>query len=230
MSAAFAPLPGRGRVPTAGPMQVWSDALLESKVQAEVATPTGAVVIRSADPLARRALASALSFAGIEDVAEAVVPDRGDVVLYDDGPAPTGGPLRPSPQADEPWIALVASGARARHALGGGFRGVLGRDAAPEVLVAAICAARQGLVTIDPRFAAEVLPQPVTTAPLMLTPREHQVLELVAEGLSNKEIGAQLGVSQHTAKFHVTALLDKLGAETRTEAVVLAARFGLIDL
>lgn len=212
-------------------MQVWSDALLESKVRAEVDVSAGAVVIRSADPLARRALTSALSFAGIDGIADVVVPDRGDVVLYDDGPAPIGGALKPSPLADEPWLALVASATRARHALGGGFRGALGRDATPEVLAAAIHATRQGLVTIDPRFAGELLPQQVTTAaPLTLTPREHQVLELVAEGLSNKEIGAQLGVSPHTAKFHVTALLDKLGAETRTEAVVLAARFGLIDL
>ncbi len=56
------------------------------------------------------------------------------------------------------------------------------------------------------------------------------MLELLAEGLSNKEIASQLGVSPHTAKFHVTALLDKFGAETRTEAVVLAARAGLLAL
>ena len=76
-----------------------------------------------------------------------------------------------------------------------------------------------------------MLPTPTTAAaPLTLTPREHQVLELLAEGLSNKEIASQLGVSPHTAKFHVTALLDKFGAETRTEAVVLAARAGLLAL
>ena len=126
---------------------------------------------------------------------------------------------------------IGASGSRARAALGGGFRGVLGRDATPEVLAAAIEGLRHGIVTIDQRFAADVLPAPTTSvAPLTLTPRENQVLELLAEGLSNKEIGAQLGVSPHTAKFHVTALLDKFGAETRTEAVVLAARAGLLAL
>ena len=56
------------------------------------------------------------------------------------------------------------------------------------------------------------------------------MLDLVAEGLSNREIGDVLGVSNSTAKFHVRAILAKLGAQTRTEAVVLAARSGLLDL
>jgi two-component system nitrate/nitrite response regulator NarL len=56
------------------------------------------------------------------------------------------------------------------------------------------------------------------------------VLELLAEGLSNRLIAARLGISEHTAKFHVNAILDKLGAETRTEAVVLAARSGVLSL
>lgn len=235
-------------------MQVWTDDALEARlpptasgaaalpsslaaadvVRSGDAVRSAAVSIRGADPLARRALANALAFAGFEDVHDGAVVSLAapaDVVLYDDGPAPPPGALRPTPDAEEPWLALVASGPRAKAALANGFRGALGRDAAPEVLAAAIGALRHGLVTIDPRFAAETLPAPAPAiAPLALTPREHQVLELLAEGLSNKEIGAQLGVSPHTAKFHVTALLDKLGAETRTEAVVLAARSGLLDL
>jgi DNA-binding CsgD family transcriptional regulator len=225
-------------------MQVWDDSALDSRVRAKVAesdalteadaATTGSILILSADPLARRALAAALEFAGLGD--ELITDEHAGerevaLVLYDDVPTPPPGPLRPEPESEEPWLALVASGSRAKAALSGGFLGVLGRDATPETLAAGIEALRHGLVAIDPRFSAEVLPQSTFSGPpLALTPREHQVLELLAEGLSNKEIGSQLGVSPHTAKFHVTALLDKFGAETRTEAVVLAARSGLIDL
>ncbi|MFO0747993.1 MAG: response regulator transcription factor [Myxococcota bacterium] len=190
------------------------------------------VALIGSDPLARRALAASL---GVEDVSVAEVgpgemaPESVEVVLFDDGPSGVG-MLRPAPDAPQPWLALVSSGPRARAAMSGGFRGAIGRDASPETLVAAIGALRQGLVTIDERFAGDLLPAHVTHEPLALTPREREVLELLAEGLSNKEIAAQLGVSPHTAKFHVTALLDKLGAETRTEAVVLAARAGLLTL
>jgi two-component system, NarL family, nitrate/nitrite response regulator NarL len=65
---------------------------------------------------------------------------------------------------------------------------------------------------------------------LALTPREAEVLNLLAEGLSNKLVADRLKISEHTAKFHVNAILTKLGAETRTEAVVLAARRGLLML
>ncbi|MCC6624421.1 MAG: response regulator transcription factor [Deltaproteobacteria bacterium] len=224
-------------------MQIWNDGALEARVGlAEVIRTDdgsldspGAIAILGADPLARRALAAALGFVGLADEVTRGSAGAGapgvDVVVYDDGATPSAGVLRAPSERDARWLALVSSGARARAALSGGFMGALGRDATPEVLAAAIAGLRQGLVTIDPRFSGDVLPTPAPlVAPLALTPREGQVLELLAEGLSNKEIGAQLGVSPHTAKFHVTALLDKLGAETRTEAVVLAARAGLLDL
>ena len=63
-----------------------------------------------------------------------------------------------------------------------------------------------------------------------LTPREGQVLGLLAEGLSNRAIATRLGISELTAKFHVNAILGKLGAETRSEAIVLAVRLGLVAL
>jgi DNA-binding NarL/FixJ family response regulator len=63
-----------------------------------------------------------------------------------------------------------------------------------------------------------------------LTDRELQVLSRLAEGLSNKQIAARLGISEHTAKFHVNAILGKLGVQSRTEAVVRAARLGLLML
>jgi len=63
-----------------------------------------------------------------------------------------------------------------------------------------------------------------------LTPREHDVLELVAEGLSNKAIGVRLGISDQTVKFHVASICGKLGVANRTEAVRKALRRGLITL
>ncbi|HTN52694.1 MAG TPA: helix-turn-helix transcriptional regulator, partial [Anaeromyxobacter sp.] len=75
-------------------------------------------------------------------------------------------------------------------------------------------------------------PGPPPLSPLVepLTPREAEVLSLLAEGLSNRAIAARLGISEHTAKFHVGAVLGKLGAESRSEAVSLAARLGLVVL
>ncbi|HXN41970.1 MAG TPA: response regulator transcription factor, partial [Myxococcaceae bacterium] len=61
-----------------------------------------------------------------------------------------------------------------------------------------------------------------------LTPRETEVLQLLSRALSNKEIAQRLGITEHTAKFHVNSILGKLGAQSRTEAVVKAARRGLV--
>ena len=71
---------------------------------------------------------------------------------------------------------------------------------------------------------------PVEPADIDLTPRERDVLVLMAEGASNKAITRQLGISVHTAKFHVGSLLDKLDATGRTDAVAHAARIGVIHL
>ena len=63
-----------------------------------------------------------------------------------------------------------------------------------------------------------------------LTPREFEVLRLVAEGLHNREIAARLGVTEHTVKFHLGAIFGKLGATTRTEAVQKGLRLGVIEI
>ena len=63
-----------------------------------------------------------------------------------------------------------------------------------------------------------------------LTPREKEVLQFIALGLANKTIAGRLGISEHTVKFHVASLLSKLGAASRTEAVLLGARRGLVVL
>jgi DNA-binding NarL/FixJ family response regulator len=92
------------------------------------------------------------------------------------------------------------------------------------------------IAVIEPDFVAaligEVEPPGDAGQPLVepLTPRELEVLRLMAEGLPNKGIAQRLEISEHTVKFHVNAILGKLGVESRTEAVVRATRLGLILL
>ena len=109
--------------------------------------------------------------------------------------------------------------------------GLLLRDSGPDQLGAALNAAALGLLVFDPALAA--LPVSDTLSePLLenLTPREMEVLQLLAEGLANKMIAQRLGISEHTVKFHVNAILGKFNAQSRTEAVVRATRLGLIFL
>ena len=110
--------------------------------------------------------------------------------------------------------------------------GLISPDAPPEELSAAIVAVAQGLVvlprTLTGRLlrgheAVEELAEPLTT-------REREVLGLLGRGLSNKMIARDLRISEHTVKFHVSSIYAKLGAASRTEAVGLGARLGLISL
>ncbi len=115
--------------------------------------------------------------------------------------------------------------------------GVAMLDREPPVtnLVAALQSAAGGLCTLSPTHLASLVdPAGNVNAPLSvewiepLTPRELQILRMLSEGLANRAIGAQLEISEHTAKFHVGQILAKLGAESRTEAVTIAIRRGLI--
>ena len=115
--------------------------------------------------------------------------------------------------------------------------GLLARDASPERIVAAVRAEAAGLTVLDHEVATATLSLPGAAAPLPLadtldelTAREREVLTLVAVGLTNKAIAQRLGISDHTVKFHVAAVLAKLGAESRTEAVHRAVRRGLLTL
>ena len=110
-----------------------------------------------------------------------------------------------------------------------GVRAVLPNDASPAQIIAAVFAAAAGLAVVPAEDAHAFVPDArdgVDAEPL--TPRETQVLEMLAEGLSNKEIAGRLGISDHTAKFHVNSILSKLHAGTRTEAVMRGIRRGLI--
>lgn len=100
-------------------------------------------------------------------------------------------------------------------------------------LAAAVRAVAQGLTVVAPGLLAahdyQSAPIP-STASDILTPREREVLALVANGLPNKAIARELGISEHTAKFHVGSVLGKLGAASRAEAVMLATRRGLLSV
>jgi two-component system, NarL family, nitrate/nitrite response regulator NarL len=113
--------------------------------------------------------------------------------------------------------------------------GVLSRDASMERIVASVRAVAAGLVVFEPQLASSfgsraVGPLPGGADLEDLTAREREVLTFVATGLTNKAIAQRLAISDHTVKFHVAAILAKLGAESRTEAVHLAARRGLLTL
>lgn len=125
-----------------------------------------------------------------------------------------------------------------------GARAVLPTAAAAATVSAAVVAAAAGLVTLPARDAAALLAAGDTRSAVptastargasggaaALSAREREVLALMAEGLANKQIAPRLGISEHTVKAHVAAVFGKLGVGTRAEAVVTAARRGLLML
>lgn len=116
------------------------------------------------------------------------------------------------------------------HLWHSGVRAVLPRDAPAAQIVAAIHAAASGLVVLPVDAAAAALPAPAEQLGEPLTARELEVLDMLAEGLSNKLIAHRLAISEHTAKFHVNSILAKLNAGSRTEAVMRGVRLGLVKI
>jgi len=114
-----------------------------------------------------------------------------------------------------------------------GVRGVLPATATASQIAAAVVAAAVGLTVLSPtEMESQIPPQPkekdLEALPESLTPRETEVLQLLADGLGNKQIAARLQLSEHTVKFHVASIFGKLGAASRTEAVTLGIRRGLV--
>jgi DNA-binding NarL/FixJ family response regulator len=114
---------------------------------------------------------------------------------------------------------------------------ILPRDAPMDELQTTVLAAAHGLDALPVALAERMLSQPAPVEALNptpldepLTPREREVLDLLAEGLSNKLIARRLQISEHTVKFHVSSIYAKLSASSRTEAVSQGARRGLITL
>ncbi len=115
--------------------------------------------------------------------------------------------------------------------------GLLPLDATAEELIASVIAVHEGLLVGSPPLLGSALNRSWDAAGGMgeasfesLTERETQVLQLLAQGLANKQIAISLGISEHTVKFHVSSLYGKLGATNRTEAVRLGIQSGLILL
>ncbi len=169
----------------------------------------------------------------VESWLEALRPTNGVVLMGAEGRAPGRGVNR------QDVARLLAGVANAAEAHTVGF-GAIPREATPDEIVAALNAVAAGLIALDRRIAsgaltaAERAPAPVVAtlnpADDMLTSREMDVLQLLAQGLPNKIIANRLHISEHTAKFHVSSIMTKLGAASRTEAVTLAARRGLLTL
>lgn len=118
-----------------------------------------------------------------------------------------------------------------------GVQGVLPRSATAEEIVPTVVAAAAGLVVLHADVFDSLVsilpsnPRTLPTSPVQaLTPREIEVLGMLAEGLGNKGIARRLSISEHTVKFHVSSIFTKLNASSRTEAVTLGARQGLIML
>lgn len=174
-------------------------------------------------------LSSVRKFEGADDEVLLVDLDGEDLVSLSDDPEIL---TRPS-------VVLLAGaeGNRAGDALRRGVRAVLPRAASGEEIIAAIAAVAAGLIVVHPDIA-DVLPgwwnadERLTLAPSTehLTQREIEVLAMLAEGAANKEIARRLGISDHTVKFHVGSILSKLDAASRTEAVTIGIRRGLIML
>ena len=118
-----------------------------------------------------------------------------------------------------------------------GVRAMLSRESDSDEILSAIYAAYDGLVLLSTpaaeSLAAVYGDHPLEVEPELseeITSRETEVLRMLAEGLVNKDIATRLGISEHTVKFHISSILDKLGASTRTEAVTLGIRRGLIPI
>ncbi len=196
------------------------------------------VLVVSDDPLARGGLLALLGADPTITVAASSGSDSVDptmivdAILWDLGPSPDQAG-EPENVGEHPTLALVGDPAAARTARAAGATGVLGRALDGPKLVAGLHAVAAGLVVVTPELAQAALGEEreVDDAGLEpLTGREQEVIALLAEGLANRDVALALDISESTAKFHVRSILSKLGAATRTEAVVRAMRAGLLDL
>ena len=209
------------------------------------------VFIVAASPLIRAGLQSMLaeshvdvagSVADFETISGQIVDVEPDVVLIEmaaDAHEDLLSALEDAEIAREYAVVVLSEQPRAdwlSKMLRRGVRAVLPRDVTPEQLRAALEAAAAGLVVVHPSEVSAVLPAPAALSspggelPEPLTPREREVLQMISAGLGNKEIAGRMSISEHTVKFHVASILGKLGASTRTEAVSIGIRHGLVLL
>ncbi|MBI4329068.1 MAG: response regulator transcription factor [Chloroflexi bacterium] len=203
------------------------------------------VLVVADDALARAGLATVLSsqpglavvgqVASDTDLPAQLEVYRPDVLVWDAGwnPAPSLDRMSDMRDTVPPILALLPGEAYAGEALIAGAHGLFSRDTGAPTLAAAAAAVARGALVIDPTLAGALLApreRPSTSPAVSLTPRELEVLGLLVEGAPNKTIAQKLGISENTVKFHVNAILGKLGAQSRTEAVIRATRLGLIHI
>jgi two-component system nitrate/nitrite response regulator NarL len=203
------------------------------------------VLIIAQDPLARAGLGTLLSdqtnctvvgqVAGDTDFLAELDIYQPDVAVWDLGwdPQTMLDHLAELSETELPIVALLTDEVHVTEAWSAGARGLLPRDVDPHQLATALLPVAQGLAVIEPEWIAVLMPdRPLDPTPPIeeLSPRELEVLQLLAEGWPNKTIAHHLEISEHTVKFHVTAIMSKLNAQSRTEAVVRATRLGLILL
>ena len=198
------------------------------------------VRIVAEDPLARAGLAALLATssrvvvvghtAPDDDLAQALDVYRPDALLWDLGwdSEPDLEDLIAAAEGAPPILALLSDASAAAPVWATGARGLLLRQVTPDRLEAALDGVRHGLAVLDPALMGQLPLGQIQPPAEELTPRELEVLRLLAEGLSNRGIAASLTISEHTVKFHLNAILAKLHAQSRTEAVVTGIRLGLI--
>lgn len=166
-----------------------------------------------------------------------------DVLVLDDDSGTRIAALRADAADDDarPHAAVVLlvdqpTPAIAREAIAAGVRALLARDAGDAELIAAVRAVAAGLVVLTPdaaqpaRGATGTVRREGTPRLVSLTPREHEVLQALAEGLANKQVAVRLGISEHTIKTHVAAVFEKLRVTTRAEAVARGVQLGVLML
>jgi DNA-binding NarL/FixJ family response regulator len=179
------------------------------------------VWIETASTIARAGFESVLEgHAGIELLASSA---HAEVVLRDELP-------RASEESSSVPTVVLSDEPFTSRLLRRGVHAILPRDAPAEQIVAALHAASAGLIAIPADGVTLMVPAGSESEVENLTPREMETLEMLAEGLSNKQVAARLHISEHTAKFHVNSILGKLGAGTRTEAVMRGLRSGLLKV
>src|SRR5207245_5940682 len=145
--------------------------------------------------------------------------------------------LEPTSDAAIVLLTDVSHARSISRLLRSGVRAILSRESDPDDVLSAIYAAYDGLVLLSTptaeSLAAVYGDQPLEVEDELseeITSRETDVLRMLAEGLVNKDIAVRLGISEHTVKFHISSILDKLGDSTSTEAVTLGIRRGLIPI
>lgn len=192
------------------------------------------ISVVAGSPVARAGLRALLEEAPGFEVVDTVVPAdadhaTGEVLVFDSDSGAV-----PALDSEGPTVVLLADdsdGVRQSELWPSRIRAVLPRNAPVAEIVAAVQAVAIGFVLLRPEEAERMHVTPrAGQGGEALTPREVEVLQMVAAGESNKRIAWRLGISEHTAKFHVASILSKLAAGSRAEAVAIGIRRGLIYL